>query len=135
MTPDGKKVGEHNGAWYYTIGQRHGIGFKGGDQSYVVIDKDIKKNIVYVVPLAAEKEHFKTLVKFARVNWIADDLRFPLQCKGRTRYREELGSCTIQEVGDGVYRADFTQLRRAIAPGQAIVMYKGQKVLGGGLIL
>ncbi|MDP2656229.1 MAG: tRNA 2-thiouridine(34) synthase MnmA [bacterium] len=135
MTPDGKKVGEHDGAWYYTIGQRHGIGFRGGDQSYVVLDKDIKKNIVYVVPMATEKEHFKSSLKFARVHWIEEKLTFPLKCTARVRYREELGICTVHKIDETTYEALFTQPRRAIAPGQALVMYKGQKVLGGGLII
>ncbi len=135
MTPDGVKVGEHEGAWYYTIGQRHGIGFKGGSASYVVIGKDMKKNIVYVVPPSKEDAYFKTSIEFARVNWQDSRLSFPFRCKARLRYREVLGTCVIDQIDDMTYSAEFTIPHRAVTPGQAIVMYKGQRMIGGGIII
>ncbi len=133
-TLDGKQVGTHDGAALYTIGQRHGLGFGGGEHTYYVAKKDMKANIVYVAP-ETEPEHLlaKTL-QFDTVNWLAPLPVFPLQCKARTRYREPLHDVTIREVAPGTFMAEFEESIRAITEGQAIVLYDKGKMLGGGVI-
>lgn len=136
MTLDGKIVGEHQGAAYYTIGQRHGLGFGGGDDPYYVVSKDMKKNIVFVAKNDASAL-YKKEVDISDMHWVSEtEISKPLTCKARIRYRQPLQSCTVWNAKKkGRYYAIFIKKQRAVTPGQAIVLYKGQEMLGGGIIL
>lgn len=135
---NGVKVGEHDGAWYVTIGQRHGIGFAGGAEPYYVVGKDVRKNIVFVAqgsenPLLYQKEFF-----CSDAHWISGkDPRFPLHCTVRARYRQPLETCAISRVKGEKdrYRVVFSKPQRAMSPGQSSVFYQRNICLGGGVII
>lgn len=123
----GKILGQHRGLIFYTIGQRKGIMLPQGP--YWVKDKDFKKNLLIVTK--NEKDLLKKELFFYEANWLAGKLpKFPLKAMAKIRYRSKLVSVTIFKNN----RAVFTQAQRAITPGQSVVFYRGQELLGGGII-
>lgn len=127
----GRKVGTHSGAVRYTIGQRKGLGLAMGAPVYVCA-KDMKANTVTVGP---ESELFDTIVYANEVNWIAiPELKAPLRVTARTRYHQTEQSATVYPAGPDSFRLEFDQPQRAPTPGQAVVLYQGDVVLGGGTI-
>ena len=127
----GKKVGTHSGAVRYTIGQRKGLGLAMGAPVYVCA-KDMKANTVTVGP---ESELFDTIVYANEVNWIAiPELKAPLRVTARTRYHQTEQPATVYPAGPDSFRLEFDQPQRAPTPGQAVVLYQGDVVLGGGTI-
>ncbi len=134
--PDGTIVGQHQGAAYVTIGQRHGLGYAGGAEALAVVATDVKKNIVYAAPLE-DSSHFRKVLQCDRVHWIAGfNPEFPVRCKARIRYRQPLQWCTIsqQKAASATLEVVFDKPQRAVTPGQAIVWYRGQTMFGGGII-
>ena len=127
----GKKVGTHSGAVRYTIGQRKGLGLAMGAPVYVCA-KDMQANTVTVGP---ESELFDTIVYANEVNWIAiPELKGPLRVTARTRYHQTEQPATVYPAGPDRFRLEFDQPQRAPTPGQAVVLYQGDVVLGGGTI-
>ena len=134
ITTGGNIVGEHEGAMFYTIGQRHGIGSPGGGMPYYVTGKDIKKNILYVAEGSGDSELYKKEMDISECSWVSGTApKFPVACKARIRYRQPLEVCTIVKKGKKVHGV-FRKLQRAVAPGQSIVFYQGDTVTGGGII-
>lgn len=133
MTTDGKIIGQHDGAYYYTIGQRHGLGLPGGTDPYFVVGKDIEKNIVYA-GLEDDPALFSKELTCEHINWI-ESVKLPLQCKARVRYRQELQNCEVRSLDDGRCCVMFKKKQRAVTSGQAVVFYRGERCLGGGVIL
>ena len=128
----GKKVGTHSGAVRYTIGQRKGLGLAMGAPVYVCA-KDMQANTVTVGP---ESELFDTIVYANEVNWIAiPELKGPLRVTARTRYHQTEQPATVYPAGPDSFRLEFDQPQRAPTPGQAVVLYQGDTVLGGGTIM
>ena len=126
----GRKVGTHSGAVRYTIGQRKGLGLAMGAPVYVCA-KDMQANTVTVGP---ESELFDTIVYANEVNWIAiPELTGPLRVTARTRYHQTEQAATVYPAECG-FRLEFDQPQRAPTPGQAVVLYQGDTVLGGGTI-
>ncbi|MBI4250586.1 tRNA 2-thiouridine(34) synthase MnmA [Candidatus Uhrbacteria bacterium] len=135
---NGKEVGAHDGAWYFTIGQRHGIGFAGGAEPYYVVGKDVKKNIVYVAQGAKNPLLYSKKFICSDVSWIAGkDPKFPLHCTVRTRYRQPLQRCRVSRIkGKGSrYHVVLSKPQWAVSPGQACVFYHDDACLGGGIIV
>lgn len=127
----GRKVGTHSGAVRYTIGQRKGLGLAMGAPVYVCA-KDMQANTVTVGP---ESELFDTIVYANEVNWIAiPELKGPLRVTARTRYHQTEQPATVYPAGPDNFRLEFDQPQRAPTPGQAVVLYQGDVVLGGGTI-
>jgi len=129
-TADGKIIGEHNGLPLYTIGQRHGFS-KGGRVPYYVVAKNIKKNLLIVASKADEEKFYKKEIKIKKVNWIsgyAPDIKETY--KARIRYRQSLQNCRIKNN-----KVIFLRPQRAVTPGQSLVIYDGQTLLGGGIIV
>ena len=138
MTAGGKDVGEHEGVMFYTIGQRHGIGSPGGGTAYYVAGKDIKKNILYVAEGKEDKSLYKDELTVAGAHWISGvKSRMPLKCQVRIRYRQPLQKCALIKLPTTSYKlqAVFDEPQRAVTPGQSIVFYDGDTVLGGGVIV
>jgi tRNA-specific 2-thiouridylase len=128
----GKVLGEHKGLWFYTIGQRKGIGLPGGP--WWVIDKDLKKNFLIVT--RNEKDLLKKELFCKNVNWIlGKEPKLPLEVKAKIRYKTNFAKATIYSVRNKIYKAIFGRPQKAITPGQSVVFYKGNEVLGGGIIL
>ena len=127
---NGKKIGTHAGAVRYTIGQRRGLGLPMGDRVYVC-GKDMQANTVTVGP---EEMLFDRIVYADEVNWIAiPELTGPLRVTARTRYHQVEQAATVYPAECG-FRLEFDQPQRAPTPGQAVVLYQGDTVLGGGTI-
>lgn len=125
----GKVLGTHNGLWFYTIGQRKGIGFSGGP--YYVISKDSKKNLLIVSK--NEKLLFKKQLQLKNINWI-NKIELPADLKIKIRYgqKEVLGR-VYKEKNKHVL--EFNKPQRAVTPGQSAVFYKKNELIGGGIII
>ena len=130
LDESGKVVGTHQGAVRYTLGQRKGLGLAMGAPVYVC-GKDMQANTVTVGP---ESALFDRIVYAEDVNWIAiPELTEPLQVTARTRYHQTEQTATVYPAENG-FRLEFDQPQRAPTPGQAVVLYQGDVVLGGGTI-
>lgn len=134
----GKIIGEHDGAFYLTVGQRHGfkITEKTSDDSpYYIISKDINKNTITVShsPKIANDE--SKIAKLENVNWISGEVPNLLKkYSARIRYRQPLEECEVRHGVDGGYELHFTKPQKAITSGQSAVIYDGEICLGGGII-
>jgi len=128
----GKILGEHKGLWFYTIGQRKGIKLPHGP--YWVLDKDLKNNLLIVT--TNEKDLYKKELICKNVNWISGKVpKLPLKVKAKIRYRHKLALATINKcLRSKVYSLRFKVAQKAITPGQSVVFYKSQELLGGGII-
>lgn len=125
---DGKVIGRHKGVIHYTIGQRRGIGVGFGKPVYV-ISKDAKTNTVV---LGDNNQLFCDTITARELNMIAlTDKEF--SCKAKTRYKQTEQSCRVTIEGDRA-TVIFDEPIRAVTPGQHIVFYDGDTVLGGGVI-
>jgi tRNA-uridine 2-sulfurtransferase len=128
----GQEIGEHEGAIFYTIGQRHGLNV-GGGLPYYVTHKDMDANIVYVTTDLQDDSLWARDIVLRDAHWInqAPDNK---PYKVRLRYRGPLIDCTIAQESDGAVVVSLKDQQRAIAAGQSAVVYDGQYVLGGGII-
>ncbi len=139
-TPEGRVLGEHRGLMYHTIGQRQGLGIGGlrdaGGEPWYVAAKDLEHNRLIVVQGADHPWLYARELLFEGLHWIGGpppDGVFP--CQARIRYRQSDQACCIEPLADGRWRARFERPQRAVTPGQAIVLYRGERCLGGGTIL
>lgn len=129
-----KVIGEHQGLPLYTIGQRRGIEI-GGTGPYYVAKFDHKNNILYVVKEWNEAILYKKELVAKNINWLNDGkLKRRLKCEAVIRYGHKAEKCIVSPVGKNKGQVQFDKSQRAITPGQSIVFYSGEKVLGGGLI-
>jgi tRNA-specific 2-thiouridylase len=126
-----KVLGHHDGAIFYTLGQRHGLDL-GGGLPYYVVGKDMGKNEVYVTTDLNDKTLWKEAVQLEAVHWINDT---PPEgtYQIRIRHRAVLAPADIQYDGDNVL-LKLRDEQRAIASGQSVVIYNGDICLGGGII-
>ena len=140
----GEVIGEHNGLPLYTIGQRRGVEI-GGTGPYYVAKMDYKTNTLYVVNDFDDPILYGDELIAKDVNWIAGvEPKFSLKCDAVIRYRHKPTKCKvtphpnpllIKERGeDNRYLVKFNEPQRAITPGQSVVFYKGDEMLGGGII-
>ena len=129
---DGCILGQHAGIECYTIGQRKGVGLSGAHPYYVVA-KNADRNTVM---LGEDEDLWREDLTAGELNWIAfDTLTAPLRCAARTRYHQAETPCTVTPGDEGQAEVRFDAPVRAITPGQAVVFYDGDVVLGGGTIL
>jgi len=138
LTTAGKTVGEHEGVQFYTIGQRHGLGFGGGIPFYVA-EKDAKTNTLVVCEGPNDDALFSKELTAESINWISGETpTFPLRCEARIRYRQALQPCWVAEVRSKGQKTGvdvvFDEDQRAVTPGQSAVFYKKGIMLGGGVI-
>ncbi len=131
----GKTIGEHDGALFYTIGQRHGLNV-GGGLPYYVVGKDMAKNEVYVTADLQDKKLWSNDLHLADVHWINDAPDVTKAYQIRTRYRAALVEArNLRFDEDGTLLMDLGEEIRAITPGQSTVIYDGQRVVGGGIVI
>lgn len=131
----GEIVGRHDGASFYTIGQRKGMGLGGEGDPWYVIDKDIERNIVYVERGSNHPALFSHTLTASRFIWVAKEpSSYPFCCTAKIRYRQESKPCTLYAPEHGRACVRFDEPQRAITPGQSIVFYDGDICLGGARI-
>lgn len=132
----GTIVGRHDGAAYYTVGQRKGLGIGGPGEAWFVVDKDIEKNEVYVEQGADHPALYASSLIATAPTFVAGDFseRLPFRCRAKIRYRQEDQGCVIEAIENDTVKVSFLEPQRAITPRQSIVFYDGARVLGGALI-
>jgi tRNA-specific 2-thiouridylase len=149
-TTNGEVIGEHQGLPLYTVGQRKGVEI-GGKGPYYVVSRDFANNILYVTNNPNDSVLSGEYLLAEKVNWIAGQPpKFPFSCNAVIRYRHPEVPCTISNsplsrgllnpetsgvaVRPGCVTVKFKTPQRAITPGQSVVFYKKDELLGGGII-
>jgi tRNA-specific 2-thiouridylase len=130
---EGAQVGEHEGIAGYTIGQRRGVPARGGAEPLFVVDIDAETNSVVVGP---HEQLMAPGLIAEELSWVRGEppaLGSPVQA--RIRYRAPAVPARIGLAGDGTAEVRFAEPQRAVTPGQAVVFYDGERVLGGGTIV
>lgn len=136
ITTSEKIIGEHNGLAFYTIGQRHGFGFGGGEGGpYYIVEKDFKNNRLIVAEKKEEKKFARKEVIIESINWISAIPKIGKKYQARIRYRQPLEECEIMEISKTSTKIIFKNPQRAITPGQSLVVYDREIMLGGGMIV
>lgn len=132
---NGAIIGRHDGAIFYTIGQRHGLDI-GGGLPYYVTGKNIKKNELYVTTDLQDQALWKNQVKLTDSFWISGSApKASAKLQIRLRYRLPLVTVSKLVVTKDICQIDLSEQVRAITPGQSAVIYSGQTVLGGGIVV
>ena len=129
----GKVLGRHDGAIFYTFGQRHGLDL-GGGMPYYVVGKDMAKNEVYVTTDLNDDALWKKTINLTDLHWVNEapvDGRYEI----RVRHRAPLVGAVLTSGDDNTLKLDLDNPERAIAPGQSVVIYDGETCLGGGIII
>jgi tRNA-uridine 2-sulfurtransferase len=131
----GKAIGEHDGALFYTIGQRHGLSV-GGGLPYYVVGKDMDKNEVFVTTDLQDDRLWSTEFTLTSPHWINDEPRENGKYSVRVRYRAELIQVSsLHKLENGNWHVGLKDDVRALTPGQSAVLYEGDRVVGGGIVL
>jgi tRNA-specific 2-thiouridylase len=126
----GKRLGQHRGIAFYTIGQRHGLGLASGKPLYVIRIEPESNRIV----LGPEEELYSRRLAADKVNWISGKApQEPITVTAKIRYKSKEAEAILVPRDDSV-DVHFTQPQKAVTPGQAIVFYNADEVLGGGII-
>ena len=137
--PYGKIVGRHDGAQFYTIGQRKGLNIGGHKDSVFVIETDIPRNMIFVGEGHTHKGLSRSCLRVApeEIHWIRPDLEMApgeiRRYKVRIRYRQPLQDATVIMRSNGMYIL-FDTPQRGITPGQFAVWYDGEEMIGSGVI-
>jgi tRNA-specific 2-thiouridylase len=138
VTTEGEVVGKHQGVYFYTLGQRRGLGIGGkagaGEGRWFVLSRDIQNNVL-VVSNGEEDILFGDTLTAEGFNWITPPPADEFDCLCRIRHRQPLQKCRAKILPDGNVHVVFEEKQRAIAAGQYAVLYKDQICLGGGVII
>jgi len=137
---NGRELGQHHGLMYYTLGQRQGLGIGGrkdsSDDPWYVVSKNLDDNAL-IVAQGDDQLLFSDALLATDLNWIGSapvDLASGYSCAAKVRYRQGDQTCRIQQTNDGAVEVHFDTEQRAVAPGQYVVFYAGERCLGGGVI-
>ena len=133
----GKVIGRHDGLMYYTLGQRRGLGIggrsDGSGESWFVIGKDLKRNLL-IVQQGEHEELYSLSLTVDKLNWIPQtDMPESFACGAKFRYRQPDQQVRVERRGEGAL-VRFLEPQRAVTPGQWCVLYQGEECLGGGPI-
>lgn len=138
-TDSGDIIGQHQGLMYHTIGQRQGLGIGGlknyDESPWYVAQKDLERNVLVVVQGAQHSLLFSSQLVAGQLDWInGPPQTFPIECHAKVRYRQPDQACTVTQQEDGRLNVAFKQPQRAVTPGQSLVLYLGERCLGGAII-
>jgi tRNA-specific 2-thiouridylase len=139
-TPDGRRVGRHDGLMYYTLGQRQGIGIGGvrgaADEPWFVVGKEVVRNVLVVAQGHDHPLLMSTALTARQPHWVlGSPPAHRFRCQARCRHRQPLQDCEVTLAPDGAsVEARFVEPQRALTPGQSAVFYQGHECLGGGVI-
>ena len=129
---DGTVIGQHKGIIHYTVGQRKGLGLALGFPAFVL---EIRPETNEVV-IGTYEESLTTVVRANKLNFMAvEDIQRPVRVFAKIRYNHKGAWCTVERTGEDEVTCRFEEPQRAVTPGQALVFYDGEYVLGGGTIL
>jgi tRNA-specific 2-thiouridylase len=132
---NGNEIGRHDGAIFYTIGQRHGLEV-GGGLPYYVTGKDMKANKVYVTTDLQDEKLWNNTIRFTSAHWINREPDIKDKLMVRTRHRAKLLPVKIlNKSSNSEWVADLNDEVRALTPGQSAVFYRGNECLGGGIVV
>lgn len=133
VTTAGEVVGTHPGIERFTVGQRKGMGVAMGEPYFVVRIEPAERRVV----IGKKEELARTTLTAQRVNWLTDESPVPgelFRCTAKIRYNSPREPAQAQVLADGRLQLTFDSPRYGVAPGQAVVCYAGDRVLGGGWI-
>ena len=136
---DGKKIGVHNGAHFYTIGQRKGLGIGGRKESLFILATDVKENVIYVGEGEKHPGLYRKVLKIRTENqhWVDPDHAMQVgesrRYQVRIRYRQPLQEAELLLREDGLYLI-FDEAQRGVAAGQFAAWYDGEELVGSGVI-
>lgn len=128
----GKVIGKHDGAAYYTLGQRKGLGIGGPGEAWFVVDKDVQRNVVVIEQGSDHPALYAPGLVAKNPTFIPD--HFPFRCKAKIRYRQKDQDCVIEGIQNQMLFIRFDTPQRAITPRQSVVFYHDDVCLGGALI-
>jgi tRNA-specific 2-thiouridylase len=134
VTPEGRRVGEHIGLAFYTIGQRKGIGLGGAGEPWYVAQKRMDANELVVVQGHDHPLLMRSSLRGLDASWVLQAPTRGSTHGAKTRYRQADAACTVTNVMAGEMSVDFPQPQRAVTPGQSVVLYDGEVCLGGAVI-
>jgi tRNA-specific 2-thiouridylase len=130
ITTDGRVVGTHSGIESFTIGQRKGLGVAMGEPYFVTRIEPQTRRVV----IGSKDELARRELSALDTNWLIDPPAAPFRCTAQIRYNSTAEAATAELHSDGRLQVVFDQPRYGVAPGQAVVCYDGDRVLGGGWI-
>jgi len=126
----GNVIGEHSGYQHFTIGQRRGLGVTFGEPRFVVKIEPESKRVI----LGTRDELGRTTLEASRLNWLIEKPEFPITGTAQIRYQHTPGKCRVELIDDDKIHVEFEDPQSGVAPGQAVVIYDGDQVIGGGWI-
>lgn len=136
---DGRVVGEHIGAHYFTKGQRRGLDVGGTVEPLFVIDTDVDQNVIYTGQGKSHPGLFRRtlFVTEEELHWVRPDkalkINESMPVRARIRYRQPLQDACLHRIEGGIY-VDFREKQSAITEGQFVAWYDGEELLGSGVI-
>ena len=136
---DGKVIGKHQGAHYFTIGQSKGLGIGGHKESCFIISRDMETNTIFVGEGRSFPGLFRTALKIepSEIHWVREDLRLKngesMKVQARIRYRQALENATLYQFEEGLF-IEFENPQSAIAEGQFAAWYLEDELIGSGVI-
>jgi len=130
----GKVLGTHSGLPLFTIGQRHGLGI-GGGKPYYAVRMDYKTHELIITSNLEDRLLYRKDLVAESVNWISGKAPSrPVKCEATIRYRHKPEDAIVKSMSNGKCEVVFATPQRAVMPGQSVVFYQGNEVLGGGII-
>jgi len=138
-TPEGRKVGEHQGLMYYTLGQRQGLGIGGLNwaiegEPWFVAGKDMARNELIVVQGHENPLLLSATLTASDLSWFGPEPVSGERYAAKTRYRQQDAGCLVESLDAGNLTLRFDEQQWAVTPGQSVVLYDGNVCLGGGII-
>ena len=130
---EGKVLGQHRGLYFYTIGQRKGLGI-GGGIPYFVKAKDLEKNHLIVSKGVDPLDLYQSEVMISELSWTNQAPNFPQNLRAKIRYRSQDVECKVTVVDDKGLKVEFPIPQRAITQGQFLVLYQGDELIGSGVM-
>jgi tRNA-specific 2-thiouridylase len=137
-TPDGIRLGTHQGLPFYTLGQRGGLAIGGrrgtAEEPWYVAAKDAARNALVVVQGHDHPLLVSHALRTGRMHWLIEPPKEPMHCTAKVRYRQGDQRAYVVPLDDGSVRVEFQEPQRAVTPGQYAVLYDGDLCLGGATI-